>query len=225
MGAVVTVFGRTESALEDAVAAGAAAYYTTVDVTDEAEMASATERATARGGPVDIMVANAVVADSALFVGSSSELFRRMFDVNVMGVVHSARAVLSGMIRRRHGRIVVISSIAGLKGYAYISAYCASKHATVGLVRALAAETARHGITVNAVCPGYVATDLLERSISTIIEKTGSSRDEAIAALVENNPQGRLITPEEVADTVAFLCLDSARSITGQTVAVSGGAT
>jgi NAD(P)-dependent dehydrogenase (short-subunit alcohol dehydrogenase family) len=222
-GAVVTVLGRSEGTLMDAAAAGFATYYAAVDVTDGTAVAAAIEHAVERGGPVDILVANAGAAESAPFAGSSTELFQRMFDVNVMGVVHAAKAVIPGMTKRRNGRIVAISSMAGLKGYPYISAYCAAKHAAVGLVRALAAETAPHGVTINAVCPGYVATDLVERSIANIIEKTGRTRDAAIAALVRNNPQGRLIAPDEVADAVLFLCSDAAQSVTGQAIAVAGG--
>jgi NAD(P)-dependent dehydrogenase (short-subunit alcohol dehydrogenase family) len=133
------------------------------------------------------------------------------------------QAVLADMIARGFGRIVVTASTAGLKGYAYVSAYCAAKHATVGLVRALAAETAKTGVTVNAVCPGYTDTDVVASAVANIVAKTGRSAEEARAELAAHNPQGRIIAPEEVAETVAFLCLPSSRSITGQAIAVAGG--
>jgi NAD(P)-dependent dehydrogenase (short-subunit alcohol dehydrogenase family) len=146
-----------------------------------------------------------------------------MMDVNFMGVVHAAQAVLPGMIERRRGRIVAVASTAGLKGYAYVSAYSAAKHAVIGLVRSLALETAKSGVTVNAVCPGFTETDLLEGSIDNIIKKTGRSREQAIAELSKHNPQGRLVAPSEVADAVLWLCGEGAVSITGQAIAVAGG--
>jgi NAD(P)-dependent dehydrogenase (short-subunit alcohol dehydrogenase family) len=127
------------------------------------------------------------------------------------------------MAGRGFGRIVAVASTAGLKGYPYVSAYCAAKHAVIGFVRALALEIATTGVTVNAVCPGFTDTDLVAKSLDTIIAKTGRSRDEALAELVRHNPQRRLIEPREVAETVLWLCQDGARSVTGQAIAVAGG--
>jgi len=146
-----------------------------------------------------------------------------MFDVNVMGVVHPTRAVIGGMVTRGFGRIVAVASTAGLKGYAYVSAYCAAKHAVVGLVRALALETVKTGVTVNAVCPGYTDTDLVRDSVERIAQKTGRSRDKTLAAMIKDNPMGRLIRPEEVAAAVLSLCALEASAITGTTLAVAGG--
>ena len=129
------------------------------------------------------------------------------------------------MAERRAGRIVFIASTAGLKGYAYVAPYVAAKHGVVGLMRALAAETAKSGVTVNAVCPGFVETDMLEESVARIVEKTGRTPEEARASLTRTNPQGRLIQPEEVAATVLWLCSEEAASITGQAISVSGGET
>jgi 3-hydroxybutyrate dehydrogenase len=137
-------------------------------------------------------------------------------------VVHAAQAVLAGMTGRGFGRIVAVASTAGLKGYPYVSAYCAAKHAVVGLVRALAIETAKTGVTVNAVCPGYTDTDLVNGSIAQISAKTGRSREETLAAMLQN-PLGRLVRPEEVAAAVLFLCSPDAAAITGTTLAVAGG--
>jgi len=221
-GATVTVIGRNRGTLDNAVSAGDAHFAVTADVADASSVTSAIAEAAARQ-PIDILVANAGAAESAPFGRSDAALFQRMMDVNFMGVVHAAQAVLPGMLERRRGRIVAIASTAGLKGYAYVSAYSAAKHAVIGLVRSLALETAKSGVTVNAVCPGFTETDLLEGSIENIINKTGRSREQAIAELSKHNPQGRLVAPSEVADAVLWLCGEGAGAITGQAVAVAGG--
>lgn len=218
----VDIIGRDRAALDVAVAAGDAHAGFVADVTDEASMRAAVARA-AETQPIDILVANAGAAESAPFQKSDAALFRRMLDVNVMGVVHAVHAVLPGMIARGHGRIVVVASTAGLKGYAYVSAYAAAKHAVIGLVRSLALETAKTGVTVNAVCPGFTETDLLEGSIANIMAKTGRSREQAVAELAKHNPQGRLVSPLEVADAVLWLAGNGASAITGQAIVVAGG--
>jgi NAD(P)-dependent dehydrogenase (short-subunit alcohol dehydrogenase family) len=222
-GATVTVTGRSETALHDAVKAGAAAGFFTADVTDAGALGEGIEQAAAARGPIDILIANAGGAASAPFAKSGSDHFRRMIDLNLMGTVHAVQAVIGGMSARRFGRIVAVASTAGLKGYAYVSAYCAAKHAVVGLVRALALETVKSGITVNAVCPGFTDTDLMRESVARIIEKTGRSPDAALGEFIKQNPLGRLITPDEVAAAVTFLCSSAASGITGTTVPVAGG--
>ena len=222
-GATVTVLGRDQATLGRAVAAGDAAGFVTADVTDAAAVAAGITHVAAQHGPVDILVANAGGAESAPFAKGDPELFRRMFDLNVMGSVYPIRAVLGGMTARGFGRIVAVASTAGLKGYAYVSAYCAAKHAVIGLVRALALETATSGVTVNAVCPGFTETPLLEAALANIVDKTGRSRSDAEDDLKRRNPQGRFITPEEVAQTVAWLCTPAAQAVTGQAISVSGG--
>src|SRR5215831_17095361 len=172
-GAAVTVVGRQEPALAEAAASGDAAGYVVADVTDARQLREEIERAAALRGPIAILVANAGGAESAPFARSDDDLFRRMLDLNLMGVVHATHAVLAGMIARGFGRIVAVASTAGLKGYPYVTAYCAAKHAVVGLVRALALETARSGVTVNAVCPGYTDTDLVRENAARIAAKTG----------------------------------------------------
>ena len=222
-GASVTVLGRDEAALAEVVAAGDAHGWAAVDVGDADRVVAAVAEAEAVRGPVGLLVANAGQSVSARFERTDSAAFRRMFDVNVLGTVHPARAVLGGMVRRGFGRIVAVASTAGLKGYPYVSAYCASKHAVIGLVRSLAAEVAPTGVTVNAVCPGYTDTPMLAATIRNITEKTGLDADAARAELVKHNPQGRLIDPGEIAATVLWLCGEGAGSVTGQAIAVAGG--
>jgi NAD(P)-dependent dehydrogenase (short-subunit alcohol dehydrogenase family) len=221
-GATVTIMGRNRAVLDEVVAAGDAHHALSADVSDQAAMQAAISGAAARQ-PIDILVANAGAAESAPFLKSDAALFQRMMDVNFMGVVHAVQAVLPDMVARKHGRIVAVASTAGLRGYGYVSAYVAAKHAVVGLVRSLALEVATKNVTVNAVCPGFTETDLLEGSIDNIISKTGRTREQAIAELAKHNPQGRLVKPEEVADAVLWLCGAGAGSITGQSIAVAGG--
>ncbi len=221
-GATVTIMGRNRAVLDEVVAAGDAHHALSADVSDQAVMHAAIAEA-AKRQPIDILVANAGAAESAPFLKSDAALFQRMMDVNFMGVVHAVHAVLPDMVARKSGRIVAVASTAGLKGYGYVSAYVAAKHAVVGLVRSLALEVATKNVTVNAVCPGFTETDLLEGSIDNIMSKTGRTREQAIAELAKHNPQGRLVKPEEVADAVLWLCGAGAGSITGQSIAVAGG--
>jgi NAD(P)-dependent dehydrogenase (short-subunit alcohol dehydrogenase family) len=222
-GVAVTVVGRTEAALAEVVAAGEAAGYGIADVTDAAELGRQVTAATAARGPIAILVNNAGSVESGPFVAADPAVFHNMFSVHLMGAVHATQAVLPGMIARGFGRVVNVASTAGLKGYPYVAAYCAAKHALVGLTRALAAETAKRGVTVNAVCPGYTDTELMRDSIGRVADKTGRGRAEVLADFEGNAPIGRLIDPREVAAAVLYLCSPEAAAVTGTTLAVAGG--
>jgi 3-hydroxybutyrate dehydrogenase len=222
-GATVTIVGRNPGTLEQAIMQGDAHAASVADVSDVQRVQAAVQDAVARYGPVDLMIANAGGAASAPFMKSGPEVFRQMLDVNLLGVTNVAQAVLHSMTERGFGRIVAVASTAGLKGYPYVSAYCAAKHAVIGFVRALALETAKTGVTVNAVCPGFTNTDLVAESLETIMSKTGRTREDALGELVKHNPQGRLIDPFEVAGAVLWLCSEEARSVTGQAIVVAGG--
>lgn len=222
-GASVTVTGRGEANLKEAVGAGDAAGYFVCDVTDAQVLESGIREAAGLRGPVDILVANAGAAETAPFMKAEPAQFHRMFELNVLGAVHAIRAVLGDMVASGFGRIVAVASTAGLKGYAYTSAYCASKHAVVGLVRALAQETAKTGVTVNAVCPGFTDTDLVRESVTRIGKKTGRAPADTVAELVKDAPIGRLIRPDEVAAAILSLCLADSSAITGTTLTIAGG--
>lgn len=224
-GAHVTFTGRSsdgQSAVSELKRSGEAKYVK-ADVTDAAQVREAFEKAVARFGPVNILINNAGQAGSAPFLKTDAGLWRRLMAVNLDGTYYCTQAAAPGMLAAGWGRIVNIASIAGLTGAAYISAYCASKHAVIGLTRSLAIEFATKGITVNAVCPGYTETDMVTSAVANITAKTGRTATEAVAELVARNPQKRLVKPEEVANAVAWLCLPGSEAITGQSIVVSGG--
>ena len=216
----VVVLGRTAATLEDVVSAGDAAAFRVVDVADAGSLARGLE-----GLAVDVLVNNAGIADSAPFARSDLAFFRRLMAVNFESVVTATQAVLPGMVERGFGRVVSVASVAGLKGYPYVSAYCASKHAVVGLTRALAQEVAKTGVTVNAVCPGYVDTDLVREGAARIAAKTGRPAEEIAAGFHRDNPMGRFVRPDEVASAVVWLASDGAAGVNGQAIAVDGGET
>jgi len=228
-GASVTLLGRDAAGLAQAVnglsSGRAAAMVGAVrgDVADAASVAQACAQAVAERGPIAILVNNAGQAVSEPFLRTDAAVWQAMLAVNLTGVFHCTQAVLPDMLAAGWGRVVNVASTAGLVGYAYVSAYCAAKHGVIGLTRALALETARKGVTVNAVCPGYTDTAIVADAVRNIAAKTGSGEAEARARLAAVNPQGRLVQPEEVAEAVAFLCQPAAGAINGQALPVDGG--
>ncbi len=221
-GAKVTMLGRSAAA-EGALAGGPHLHYAQADVCEPATVGKAFDSARANFGPIHILVNNAGQGRSAPFLKTDVELWRSMMQVNLDSVFHSIHQVLPAMLDSKWGRIVNIASTAGLTGYSYVSAYCAAKHGVVGLTRALALEVATKGITVNAVCPGYTETEMLQRTVDAIVAKTGRTTVEARAELSARNPQKRMIQPEEVANAVTWLCLPGSEAVTGQSIAIAGG--
>jgi NAD(P)-dependent dehydrogenase (short-subunit alcohol dehydrogenase family) len=222
-GARVTVLGRNADPANNSEPIGENRNNAAADVTDPSSVMKAFQQARSKFGPIGILVNNAGQATSAPFLKTDVLLWRRMHAVNLDGTFHCTQAALPDMLAAGWGRIINIASIAGLTGYGYIAAYCSSKHAVIGLTRALAVEIAAKGITVNAVCPGYTDTNMVKETIANIVAKTGRTPEQALAELTARNPQRRLIKPQEVATAVAWLCLPDSESITGQAIAISGG--
>jgi len=221
----LSLWARDATALAATVAACGAerAQACAVDVTDPAQVDAAIASARARFGAVQVLVNNAGQAASAKFTDTDPELWRRIIGVNLTGTYLCTRAAVPDMLQQGFGRIVNIASIAGLRGGAYLSAYVSSKHAVVGFTRALALEYAARNITVNAVCPGYVDTDIVKDAVANISRKTGRSSAEALATLVATNPQGRLVSTAEVAQAVVWLCRPGSESVNGQSLVLAGG--
>ena len=193
------------------------------DVACRDNVDDAVSAVTANFGPINLLVNCAGMAKTKLFHKMTNDDWNDSIDVNLNGVFNCTSAVINSMRDQTFGRIVNIASTSALKGYAYVSAYCASKHAVLGLTRALALETALLGITVNAICPGYTDTSIISDGVKVISEKTGRTADQALQTFTKTNPQQRLITPTEVANTVLWLCDEHSQSITGQALSLSGG--
>lgn len=228
-GATVLLSARKREALDAAVrdiaASGGIAYAIACDVTDAAAIAGLAAEIQREHGPLDILVSNAGFAESAPFVRTDRELWDRTIALNLTAAYEITQAFLPSMLAARSGRVIYIASVAGKVGAPYVTAYCAAKHGLIGLTKALALEVARKGVTVNAVCPSYVDTDMTGRSIDNIVQKTSMTPEAARAAIEQQNPQHRLIAPEEVANAVLYLASPAARGVNGQALNLCGGAT
>lgn len=222
-GVRLSLAGRNLEKVRAAAEEFADAHAIVCDVTDEASVAAAFAAARDRYGAIDILINNAGQAPSAPFKRTTLAFWNNVLATNLTGAFLCTQAALPDMLEAKWGRIVNVGSVCSLKGYAYVSAYVASKHGLLGLTRALAHETAKAGVTVNCVCPGYVDTPIIAESVERITSKTALSEAEAHASLIQFNPQGRIITPEEVASAIAYLCTDAAASINGAAVPITGG--
>jgi len=222
----VSLVGRRPEPLAALSASlGENAYAVTGDVADRSSIRSAFASARERLGSIEILVNSAGMAPTAPFHRVDFADWQRTMDVNVNGVFHCSQIALGDMLGAGWGRIINIASVASLRGFPYVSGYCASKHAVLGMTRAVALEVATQGVTVNAICPGYVDTDIVRTAISEIVAKTGRTEEDAMRHFTESNPQGRLVEASEVASAVSWLCSDGAASVTGQAVAIDGGGT
>lgn len=223
-GAGVALIGRNAAKLErQAAELSADTFIAPADISDAESVHKAFARIRERFPRIDVLVNNAGQAESAPFSRTDAALWNRMLAVNLTGTYLCTHEVLPAMLKQDYGRVINVASTAGLVGYGYVSAYCAAKHGVIGLTRALALETARTAVTVNALCPGYADTEITRGTIANIVAKTGKSEAEARAALTSHNPQGRLIQPEEVANAVIWLCLPGSESVTGQAIPIAGG--
>ena len=220
-GADVVIAGRRAEPLAAVAAATNGVRHVVADVTDEASV----QAMFAAAGPVDVVIANAGASASAPFHRTTLAHWHEMIDVNLTGTFLTLREGWAQLRGRDWGRLIAVASTAGLRGYRYVGAYTAAKHGVVGLVRALAQEVAGSGTTANALCPGFLATEMTERSIANIQATTGRSREEALAALTADSPLGRLIEPAEVAAAALWLCGPGSDAVNGQAIALDGGAT
>ncbi|CAN5752102.1 SDR family NAD(P)-dependent oxidoreductase [soil metagenome] len=228
-GAQVTVMGRTSSVLHDTASSLSEMHKTRLlpvvcDVTDAGSVVRAFGEAVRQFGPVQVLINNAGQADAGPFADIPLETWNRIIAVNMTGTFLCTQQALPAMLSISTGRILNIASTAGLKGYAKTAAYTAAKHGVVGLTRALAAETARTGVTINAICPGYTeGTEMFTTTVGNVMRARGVTAEEATALLARSSPRGTLITPHEVAHTVLWLCSPGASAITGQAIAVAAG--
>lgn len=227
-GAKVTLMGRTRETLEQQAqemrgASGVTVAVEECDVADSTSVQNAFSSAIANLGPAYILVNNAGTAKSRMFTQTTREIWDDTIAVNLTGVYLCTMEVLPSMIEAKAGRIVNVSSTAGLRGYRTMSAYCASKHAVIGLTRSLALETAKQGVTVNAVCPSYTDTYLTSLAVTNLVNNLGKTADQALGMLTGTIPRGTLITPEEVASAVGWLCSPSASGVTGVALPIAGG--
>ena len=222
-GAKTTIMGRNYKRLQKKAEQLAHGFAESVDVTDHKKVKIAFQNAVKKHGVIDILVNNAGNAISVPFEKLNTKEWNDMITLNLTGVFHCTQACLPAMKKQKWGRVINIASTAGLKAYAYVSAYCAAKHGVIGLTRSLSLETANAGITVNAICPGYTETAITKSAIENISLKTGRTKADAQEELLKNNPQKHFIQPVEIANTVLWLCEQESASVTGQAISISGG--
>jgi NAD(P)-dependent dehydrogenase (short-subunit alcohol dehydrogenase family) len=226
-GARLSIAGRRIEPLQVMAAELPHAVAIAADIAVQTDVQAMMASARHAHGPVDILVANAGAAQSAAFARVDLAQWQRMIDVNLTGAFLCAQAALDDLLREAGDdairRLIFVASTAGLKGYPYVAPYVAAKHGVIGLTRALASEFATRNLTVNAVCPGFTETPMLDASVARIMAKTGRTKQQALADLARGNPQGRFVSPQVVADTVLWLCSNGARSVTGQALSISGG--
>lgn len=224
-GAKVTIVGRRLCALQEVADESVNIFPVVGDVGDEASLNEAFKAARHHQGPIDIVIANAGATDTAPFERTSLAQWERTLAVNLTGTFLTFQNAYEDMKPSGKGRMIAVASTAGQKGYSYVSPYCAAKHGVIGLVKSLALEAARCDITVNAICPGFIETPMLEKSVANIMEKTGRNEEEARKSLYSGNPQKRFIQVEEIAAMALWLCAPGSESITGQALSISGGET
>jgi NAD(P)-dependent dehydrogenase (short-subunit alcohol dehydrogenase family) len=222
-GAKVTITGRRIEALQETAAKSDNIYPLVMDVSDEASVVSATATAVRERGNIDIHVANAGIAETSAFAKTTFDFWRKIMTTNLDGVFLTCREVVPGMLENGWGRIIIISSIAGLKGLKYGAAYSASKHGVIGLTRVLSEEYMFKGITTNAICPGYVRTPIVERNTELISSRSGISKEEAEASMSSSNRHKKLVEVDEIAAAALWMCGPGSQSINGQTIEISGG--
>lgn len=222
-GARVTISGRSQERLDQAIEKLAGGTAVRGDVTAPDDIARLAKEARAASGPVSCLVNNAGIAESRAFAEADQEHWDRTIAINLTGVYRTTKAFLEDLLAAEDGRIINIASTAGLKGFAFIAAYTASKHGLVGLTKSLALEFAQTRLTVNAICPGFTDTAMAENAITNIMKLTGRKRDDVTKRLLSSNPQGRLIDPGEVAAAACWLAGRDASSVNGETVSISGG--
>jgi len=220
---LVTITGRRADKLLEIADKHPNIYGMAADVTDLAQMQAMVKDAVKTRGDFLIVVANAGMAESVPFHKMTSEQWSRTLDINLTGIFNTYQATIGPMKKTGWGRMIAIASTAGLKGYPYVSSYCASKHGVIGLTKSLALELAKMGITVNAICPGFTETPMLENSIAKIMEEIGMSNENARSALSQSNPMDRFIQADEISEAVLWLCKNASSSITGQAISISGG--
>jgi NAD(P)-dependent dehydrogenase (short-subunit alcohol dehydrogenase family) len=234
-GAVLSLSGRnldtlkTQKKVLEEACPGVKVHLSPMDLSDPQSVSDACRSNQLAFGPIEVLINNAGQALSQPFAKTDLKLWHQMLNVNLTGTYLCIQSALPDLLlagsQGKAARIVNIASTAGLKGYAYVSAYTAAKHGVIGLTRSLALELARKGVTSNAVCPGFTETDIVRESIANIVAKTGQTEAQAREALVAHNPQKKMIQPDEVAQTVLWLCSEAAASVNGQSIAVDGGET